>query len=40
VRLAHAACDELAELGSEIEDQDCLARRFLELWTLSRSRSW
>jgi hypothetical protein len=40
VCLAHAASDQLAELRSEIEDQDCLARRFLQLWTLSRSRGW
>jgi len=40
VRLAHATGYQLAELRSEIEDQDCLARRFLELWTLSRGRGW
>jgi hypothetical protein len=40
MRFAHAPGDQLAELRSEIEDQDCLAWRFLQLWTLSRSRGW
>jgi hypothetical protein len=40
VRFAHAPRDQLAELRPEIEDQDCLARRFLQLWTLSRGRGW
>src|SRR5579859_4257201 len=36
--LAYAPCDQLTELGSEIENEDCLARRFLQLWTLARGR--
>jgi hypothetical protein len=40
VRLAHAARDQLAELRSEIEDEDGLARCFLQLRSLSRGRGW